>query len=187
MMVLVITGGDGGVHNVHPSHLLLPENRNHLKGSISVFPPVSSFNPDYSFVLISKPLNLITLLLPFLVPLPPSLYPFIHPLCCFHSVSPFPVFHSSSLHLPSSIVHSQVFLHLISLISLSPFPFSFSLSLICPGVFCSIYHLDDTLLLYINTLCRSVHTHAPACLQSFLLTCIQPSLPGYAQQLGCIL
>lgn len=30
MMVLVITGGDGGAHDVHPSDLLLPENRNHL-------------------------------------------------------------------------------------------------------------------------------------------------------------
>lgn len=94
-MVLVITGVDGGVHNVNPSHLLLPENINHLKGSISIFPPVSSFNPDYSFLLILKPLHLITLLLPFLVPLPPFPYPFIHPLCCFS----IPI-HPSTLLLP---------------------------------------------------------------------------------------
>lgn len=126
---------------------------------------------------ISKLLHLITLLFPFLFPSLAFLLPFIHPLCCFHSISPFPNSTVYSSLCPSSIVHLQGILHIISICFVSlPSSLSLSHSLICPGVFCSIYHLDDTLPLFINTLCRSLHMRTPACLHSFLLSCIYQSL-----------
>ncbi len=54
--------------------------------------------------------------------------------------------------------------------------FIFSLSIIRPGVFCSIYHLDETLPQFISTHCELVHTCTQACLLLFLLTRIQQSL-----------
>lgn len=43
-------------------------------------------------------------------------------------------------------------------------------------MFCSIYHLDETLPQFINTLYGLVHTCTQACLLLFLFTCIQWSL-----------
>lgn len=91
----------------------------------------------------------------FLPPSLPPLYTVLHP-----SLS------------PSSTLHSQGILWLIALFSFFPSPLS-SLSLIRPGVFCSIYHLDEALPQFINTLYSRVHTCAQACLRLFLLTCIQ--------------
>lgn len=106
------------------------------------------------------------------------LLPFIHPsVISFHSLpstlSSFPIYLPSSLPLP--LLHPSISRHpMVNLFifSLSLF-LSSSPSLIRPGVFCSIYHLDETLPQFINTLYRHAHTCMKACLLLFLLTRIQ--------------
>lgn len=79
-----------------------------------------------------------------------------------------------SLPHPSPIPRSKSILWLNRFNPTPPPPFS---SLIRPGVFCSIYHLDETLPQFINTLLRArarLHTSLFAALPP--LTCIQWSL-----------
>lgn len=148
----------------HPSHsdVLL----------VSLFSSSSFPRHTSCFIFLTRsPLSslfLTSFLLPFIHPSVisiPSLPPSLLSLCT--------IFHPSLC--PSSIPHSRGILWLISLFSFffSLSLFFLSLSLICPCVFCSIYHLDTTLLLFINTLYRLLHTCTYVCLQRFLLTCTQ--------------
>lgn len=91
---------------------------------------------------ISKLLHVITLLFPFLFPSLAFLLPFIHPLCCFHSISPFPNSTVYSSLCPSSIVHLQGILHIISICFVS-LPSSLSLSLSLPNLSrCVLFYLS---------------------------------------------
>lgn len=95
------------------------------------------------------------------------LLPFIHPsVISSHS---FPIYHTSSL--PQPLLQPSLSRH--SMVNLFIFSLPFPLSLIRPGVFCSIYHLDETLPQFINTLHGLVYTCTRACLLLFLLTWMQ--------------
>lgn len=104
---------------------------------------------------------------------PPFFLSSFHPSLCDSLHSFLPIYRISSL--PPPLLHPSFSRHpmvnrFIFFLSLSPL---LSLSLIRPGVFCSIYHLDEALPQFINTLYSRVHTCAQACLRLFLLTCIQ--------------
>lgn len=118
-VVLVIGGGDSGARNVYSSHLRLPENRNPLHGPISCYPPISSFNPDYSFHLIFKLLHLMTScsshssfpFIPFF-----SLHPSLSLFLFYVFLSCSPQFISSSASLPSLIHRAfNLFIFFVSL------------------------------------------------------------------------